>query len=187
MPVPPPPNATRVFQGVVHDVWQWEQDLFDGSRATFECSTRQDGVSVIAFLDPQTILLTHEEHSGRARFQDVPGGRVERGETAEVAAARECLEETGYRIGRLQVFRQLPLHGSIRLVKTVCLATDLVPDADGPRPDAGERIRVQPTAWQEAVRFSLQHELRSQDAMLAILAMEFDPETRALKDRFLSP
>lgn len=33
---------------------------------------------------------------------EIPGGRVDEGETPEVAAVRECIEETGIRCGNLQ-------------------------------------------------------------------------------------
>lgn len=186
MPVSPPANAQRVYQGLLHDVWQWEQALHDGSTARFECVTRPDTVAVIAFLDPQTILLTEQHHAGRPSFFDVAGGRVEPGEAAEACARREFLEETGYHIGRLQLFRELPLLGTIRFQKMVFLATDLTRDAAGPTLDAGERIALVPTAWDDAVTRCLRHELRGQDAMLAILAMAFDPEARKIKEQFLT-
>jgi 8-oxo-dGTP pyrophosphatase MutT (NUDIX family) len=148
--------------------------------------TRADTVAVIAFVDPQTIILTQQEQPGRASFMDVAGGRIEPGETVEETARREFLEETGYEIGTLAIFRQTELRGSARLVKTVVLAKDLKPAPHGNNPDAGERITIIKTPWNEAVTLSLQHKLRGEDSMLAILAMEFDPEMRVVKDRFLA-
>ncbi|MFZ2149837.1 MAG: hypothetical protein WAV15_01615 [Minisyncoccia bacterium] len=32
---PIPPDAKRVFRGVVFDVYHWEQELYDGARTIF--------------------------------------------------------------------------------------------------------------------------------------------------------
>lgn len=186
MPVPPPPHAKRAFHGLMHDIWQWDQEMFDGSHDAFECVTRPDTAAVIAFLDPHTVLLTQQEQAGRVSFVDVAGGRVELGETTEEAARREFLEETGYEIGTLQLFRETKLQGSMRFVRTVFLAKDLRLVQENGNPDAGERIALRPTPWSDAVQMCLTQSLRGQDAMLAILAMEFDPEARAMKEQFLA-
>ena len=39
---PIPINAKKVFQGIIFDVYQWEQKLFDGTVATFEKLKRPD-------------------------------------------------------------------------------------------------------------------------------------------------
>ena len=33
---PIPENAKRVFKGIIFDVYQWEQELYNGSKAVFE-------------------------------------------------------------------------------------------------------------------------------------------------------
>ncbi len=35
-----PPNAKRVFKGIIFDVYQWQQKMFDGSKETFEMLKR---------------------------------------------------------------------------------------------------------------------------------------------------
>lgn len=47
-----------------------------------------------AVLDPQGRVLIARERKAPFRF-GFPGGRIEPGETAQAAAVRECLEETG--------------------------------------------------------------------------------------------
>ena len=44
---PIPENAKKVFTGQVFDVYQWEQEMFDGSKATFECKSLNDAVNFI--------------------------------------------------------------------------------------------------------------------------------------------
>lgn len=91
-----PPEAKRVFSGVLFDVFQWEQMLFDGSRATYEALKRQDTVRVIAVIDGK-ILIQEESQPNHRRNQTFPGGRVDESDASILAAAkRELLEETGY-------------------------------------------------------------------------------------------
>ena len=60
MPTPPPSNAKRLHHGPIVDLWQWEQEMFDGTTEIFECVTRQDTVAVIPFINPDTVLLTKQ-------------------------------------------------------------------------------------------------------------------------------
>jgi ADP-ribose pyrophosphatase len=90
-----PDNAKKVFEGIIFDVYHWEQEMFDGSFATFEAIKRVDTNAIVAVLDNK-ILITKEEQPGKAPFFGLPGGRTERGEEALLAAKRELLEETGY-------------------------------------------------------------------------------------------
>jgi len=177
MPIPPPPNAERKFHGTIMDLWQWEQRLFDGTTETFECVTRPDTVSVIPFLDEKTVLLTRQEQPHNPRpFFDVPGGRVDAGETMEAAVRRELHEETGHKANRLIEWHRQELIGIYRYEAGLFLATGLH-DGSGPHVDAGEKIELLPTKWDDLVRMCLKRELRQANVMLAVLAMEFDPET----------
>ncbi|MDL1953396.1 NUDIX hydrolase [Candidatus Uhrbacteria bacterium UHB] len=188
MPYTLPPHAQRVFDGVLFNVWQWDQELYDGSHATYECATRHDSASMIAFSDPKTILLTEQEQPSREKpFLDVPGGRVDKGETAEHAARREFEEETGLRVGRMRHFQTIPLEGSTRFSISLFLGTDLTNHAEGSHTEPGEKIRLRPVPWEEAVRLSLNGALRQAWVMLAILRIEYDPETRRMLDDFLKP
>jgi ADP-ribose pyrophosphatase len=186
MPVPPPPEAKQVFHGVMHDIWQWDQELFDGSHATFECLVRTDSVTVIGFLDPQTIVLTRQEQPGRGEiFLDAPGGRVDEGETHEQAARREFLEETGLTIGNILPFRTMDHHGSSRYSQTVFIATDLKDLTGGPHNDPGEKIESLKTPWDEAVRLCAERKIRQPEVMLAIMTLEYHEPSKDLLRKFL--
>lgn len=186
MPVPPPPHAKQVYHGKRHAVWEWDQALYDGTHTTFSCIVREDTVAIIPFLDADTILLQQEEQPDRdAPFLDVPGGCVDPGELPEIAAKRELTEETQHTADTLQLFRTKKFSGMTRFEEHIFLAKQLTLHTGAAHSDAGERIVLKPTPWKEAVALSLQGALRRREAMLAILAMEFDPEARAIKEQFL--
>ncbi len=108
-----PEEAEKVFSGVLYDVYQWPQEMFDGSMATFEMLRRPDTVKVIAVLTPEEqaqlndvvnlttstedkIVITKQKQPRKDWFYDYPGGRVDDEDADElVGAKRELLEEAG--------------------------------------------------------------------------------------------
>src|SRR3989344_9686996 len=92
---PIPGHAKRVFKGVLFDVYQWEQKMFDGSTAIFEKLKRPDTVVVFPVLPDGRIILTEQEQPGKEAFIGATGGRVDVGEEILQTAHRELLEESG--------------------------------------------------------------------------------------------
>ena len=187
MPLPLPEGATQVFNGILLQIYQWPQKLYDKSEATFECCVRPDGVAVIAFLDKDTVLLTKQEQpQKKTAFSDFPGGRVESGEDPTEAARREFREETGYEIGRIEPWFVHNQSGTIRYVQHFYFARDLRPAEGGARLDAGERITTFSMSRAELRRLILRDELRNRITSLAWLRLREDPEQLARLDTFLS-
>jgi 8-oxo-dGDP phosphatase len=76
---------------------------------------------------------------------EIPGGRIDEGETAAEAAARETLEETGWRPGALRpLVAYHPLPGAVDQRFHVFVADGATPEGE---PDGDEAARVE---WVEA-------------------------------------
>ncbi len=52
-----PKHAKKVFNGIIFEVWQWKQKLFDGSLTTFEMLKRQDTVKAVCITPENKILI----------------------------------------------------------------------------------------------------------------------------------
>src|SRR3989344_1916880 len=90
-----PHNAKKVFNGILFDVYQWKQKMFDNSIKTFEMLKRKSSATIIGIVDDKIIIL-NQEQPGRNRYYSFVGGCIEKGESPLDAAKRELLEETGY-------------------------------------------------------------------------------------------
>lgn len=108
-----PEQAELKFHGEIFDVYQWPQEMFDGSKATFEMLSRADTVKIMALITPEErvklknvvnfttsnqteLVITRQRQPRKDWFYDFPGGRNDNPAEDELAAAkREMREETG--------------------------------------------------------------------------------------------
>lgn len=139
---PIPPEATCVFRGVIFDVYQWQQPLFDGSTTTFEKLKRADGAAVVPVTPDGRIIVSHQEQPARPPFRGLIAGRVEPGEEPQAGAARELLEETGYQAERWELFSTSQPNSKVEWTIYTYLAHDCRPVA-AQRIDPGERITLE--------------------------------------------
>lgn len=138
-----PENATKVFEGIIFDVYQWEQELFDGSTKTFEMLTRPDTVLVVALDDDDQVVVMREQQSGMPiREARVPGGRVEKTDESTLAAIqREMYEEAGIRMKEWKFVEVIKPEIKIEWFIHVFIARG-IESVDEPRRDAGEKTEI---------------------------------------------
>jgi ADP-ribose pyrophosphatase len=144
-----PEHAKRVFTGIIYDVYQWQQELFDGSYATFEMLKRPDTVEVIAIKDGK-ILAVYDEQIGRPPELKLPGGRHDVPTETELdCGKRELHEETGLRFKTWKLVSAEQVHSKIEQVVYIFVATDFE-GQDKPHADVSEKITLKPIAFSEA-------------------------------------
>ena len=137
-----PENSKKVFEGVLFDVYQWQQKMYDGSFATFEKVVRKSSAGVICVVEDKIVVLQQEQPSRNGVYPSLPGGRVDDGEDVLVAAKRELLEELGYESEDWELLvesfgnSKLYFHDSIFVAKKCRRVTE-------PKLDNGEKFDVE--------------------------------------------
>lgn len=118
----------------------------NGERRTFE-RLRSGGlgaVIIVPMADDETVLLVREYAAGLHRYElGLPKGRIDEGETPDLAADRELKEEIGLGARHLTTLVPLALAPSYMAHRThVVLAQDLYPEKlEGDEPEELEVVR----------------------------------------------
>src|SRR3989344_9394609 len=101
---PIPENAKVVFEGVIFDIYQWEQKGYEGKIRIFKNLKRPDTALIIPITKEGKIVIAKQEQPGKRPFIGLVGGRADEGEEPLEAAKRELLEETGYKAKEWSLF-----------------------------------------------------------------------------------
>ncbi len=146
-----PNNAKKVFSGVIFDVYQWEQKMYDGTTEMFERLDRPDTVDVLATTKEGKIIIQRQSQPDRDEaFLCLIGGRVEKGEDPLEAAKRETLEETGYTSSEWEFLLSYQPTSKIRWEMFVYIARQCEKTSDQ-NLDPGERIEVMEVTFDEFI------------------------------------
>ena len=182
---PLPPHAKRVFEGDIFDVYQWEQELYDGSKITFEKIKRDDTVVVIPVLQDRRILIERDEQPGRSAITTFPAGRMDKeGEDPLSAAKRELREETGYESDEWSLWRAFQPVTKIDWAIYIFVARNCR-KAGEPELDAGERISVEAKTFDEVLELAKDPDFVNDDSRALLVEARLDPEARKLLEKTL--
>ena len=119
-----PKSAKKVFSGIIFDVYQWPQEMYDGSVATFEKAVRQNTVVIIPTVGNK-IMMVKQKQPGTDWFFDLPSGRMDKkGESPKNAALRELLEETGLTPKTIKLWRTYSPSGKLQQIVYFFVAQD---------------------------------------------------------------
>lgn len=170
-----PEHARRVFEGEIFDVYQWDQEVYDGTTVIFERIARPDTVVVIPIIDDEKILLIRDTQPTRGTVVTPPAGKVEEGELPEDAAHRELLEETGYAPDSLTLWYSEQPTSKIDWIVYVYLAKGCKKIAEA-TPDAGEKIELLPVSFDALVERAVAGDIRERGLVERILRAKLTPD-----------
>jgi len=145
-----PTHAKKVFSGILFDVYQWEQELYDGSTATFERAVRQGNAKILPVMNGRVLLCEQSQPDSDEVYQSLPGGRIEQGEEPLETAQRELLEETGLTSNDWEEFLKSPNFGHLQMDRRIFIARDCQ-KKDEASTDPGERIACKEISFEAFV------------------------------------
>src|SRR5229473_7828373 len=130
-------SSTEVYKGAVFGVRRDEVLEPGGVRAIREVITHPGSVVVLPVLpDGRILLIQQYRYATRQYLWELVAGRIDAGETPKAAAARELIEETGYRAKRLRVFLEMfPTPGFLEEKMFLLLAEGLTEGEAEPEED----------------------------------------------------
>ena len=173
-----PEGAKKVFSGILFDTYQWEQELFDGSTATFEMLRRQDAAFIIPVLKNGNLLITEATQPGIAPKLTFPAGGIERGETPEEGIRREFLEETGYVPGELIPFTSIQPINKIDWTVHVFIGRNCE-KVQEPQDDPGERVTCKEISFDELLLLPEEKEFQHSLLVPYLIKARYDEKERA--------
>lgn len=183
---PIPEHAKKVFQGVLFDTYQWEQDLYDGTKTTFEKLKRPDTVVIFPVLDDGRILLTEQEQPGKEPFIGATGGRVDEGEDILSAAKRELLEESGYEAEEFILLDAQHPTSKIDWVVYTFIAKGLKKVSDM-NLDAGEKIKLLPVTLDKLIEIGTNENFSEKEIIYKLFKAKINPSNKNELEELFKP
>jgi ADP-ribose pyrophosphatase len=162
-------SSKMIYQGRVFGVRRDEIIEPTGVRVTREVITHPGSVVVLPVLpDRRIVLIRQYRHATRQFLWELVAGRMERGENPRRAAARELIEETGYRAKRFRVFLDVfPTPGFLEERMYILLAEGLTLGEAEPEED--EKITVKAFTRKELEKMMQNGTLRDAKSIAGLL------------------
>ena len=125
-------------------------------------------VIVAVFSDNTVALVKQYRHAAQKYLLELPAGSLEIGETPEECAAREVVEETGFRANKIEKLTDFFVSpGFLSEKMFVYLATELV--EVGQNLDEDEFLEVERKSFPEIYQMILQGEFEDAKTMLSLI------------------
>jgi ADP-ribose pyrophosphatase len=130
-------RSKTVYKGRVFGIRRDEVIEPSGVRTTREMITHPGSVVVLPVLpDKKIVLIRQYRHAARQYMWELVAGRIDGGEGPKKAAARELIEETGYRAKKFTIFLDVfPTPGFLEERMYILLAEQVTPGESHPEED----------------------------------------------------
>jgi len=133
-------SSTTIYEGPVFGIRRDEIIEPSGVRTVREMITHPGSVVVLPVLpDGRIVLIRQYRYAAKQYLWELVAGRIDAGETPKAAAARELIEETGFRAKRFRIFLDVfPTPGFLEERMFILLAEGLT--AGEAEPEEDEKI-----------------------------------------------
>jgi ADP-ribose pyrophosphatase len=158
-----------IYKGPVFGVRRDEVVEPGGVRAVREVITHPGSVVVLPVLpDGRILLIRQYRYATRQYLWELVAGRIDAGESVRAAAARELIEETGYRAKAFRVFLNMfPTPGFVEERMYILLADKLT--AGQAQPEEDERITAKAFSREELEEMIRKNVLRDAKTVAGLL------------------
>lgn len=181
-----PNNAKLIFKGLIFEIWQWEQEMFDGTKQTFEKAWRIPTVEIIATVGDK-ILIEEQDQPDRKNTINLVGGRADQGQDVLEEAKRELLEETGCESNDWSLFLKYNRGGKV-IHDMYCFIARDCRKIQEQNLDAGEKIRTKLIGFEEFLKLTEEPRfLVSPDFINYLLRLQFDNRKKEEFRKLLFP
>lgn len=162
-------SGETVFDGKIMHVRRDVVELSDGSETFREVVDHSGGVCVLALDDENRVLTVRQfRYPFEQVLQEIPAGKLERGEDPDEAAKRELREETGAVAGRMERLGEIyPTPAYCGEIIRMYLARGLVFGENDL--DEGEFLDVVRVPFDELVEKVMTGEIRDAKTVVAVL------------------
>jgi ADP-ribose pyrophosphatase len=130
-------SSKIIYKGPVFGIRRDELIEPGGVRTSREMITHSGSVVVLPILpDGRILLIRQYRHAARQFLWELVAGRIDEGESPRKGAARELIEETGYRAKRFRIFLDFfPTPGFLEEKMYILLAEGLTAGQASPEED----------------------------------------------------
>ena len=182
---PIPQDAKKVFDGKLFDVFQWEQEQYDGTKRTFEKVKRPDTVYILPVTDDGKIIICRQVQPGSQSYYGLLGGRVEKDENVADAAKRELQEEAGIVVNNLKLWKSFQFLPKIDWAIYIFIGNNI--SYESTHLDPGEKIELVYLTIDELVLLASKEHFGDVEIALCLLRTAMDQnEFESLKRNLLN-
>lgn len=164
-------NAKSVFDGARFDVRRVELPSRTPGAATVtrEACVTADAVVILPMLDEQTVvMIRNHRFAVNEDLWELPAGTMEDGESTQICAERELVEETGYQASQLyHLIDFFPSPGFSTERMHAFVASDLI--QVGQNLDENERITVEVLTLNRSMQMIRDNKIRDGKTMTTLL------------------
>ena len=161
-------ESRRIYDGKIINV-RVDKVQINGRQTIREVVEHGGSAAILPLIGNTIIMEKQYRHAIQKELYEIPAGTLEKGESPEECAARELVEETGYRVGKLE-----PL-GKCYMTPGYCtemihffLATDLK-EVNAHEMDEDEQLTIVKMSIDDAVKMILNGEIEDAKTVCAIL------------------